>query len=158
MLVRGACGARYVANRFANALARIDAGAVVQPGDRLAIREALEHQITRISFLQLDDWGWRIGEKAYPNWVGFGHVHKLLSHPRERIHVYDLTHQPNFENSRKSVQKAVGRALDELGKAQPEIGEHLKSQIKTGERCVYLGTWDWRVSHESTAGLSAMQG
>ena len=135
-----------MANRFHDVLARFDAGGVIQPGDREAIREALEHQIARVVFVQLD-WGeWSIGSRRYPDWIGYTHIHKLLTHPGEQIHVYDMTHLPDLENSRKAVQKAVSRVVGALVSTQPTIGLHLQSDIKTGEYCTYNGDWDWRVS------------
>ena len=145
-------------DKFAGALARLRSGEVKHPGDEEAICEALENQIARPVFVQIDDWTWLVDKKRYRNLIGFEHLHKLLKQPGEQIHVCDMTHQPDPENARKSIQKSVSRALAELGNAQPDIGEHLKRHIKTGTWCSYDDTWDWRVSHESTAHVSAMQG
>ncbi len=133
-------------DRFKDVLARIDAGAVIQSGDWAAVREALKNQIARPVFMPLDWDEWTIGRKAYKNWRGFEYLHKLISHPGEQIHVCDLTHRPDFENSRKATQKAIARAVGALVSTQPSIGLHLQSNIKTGEYCTYTGDWDWRVS------------
>ena len=127
-------------------LARIDTGGVIKPIDWDVIREALERQIGRPMFVQLDDWEWSIGSRRYQNLIGFEHLHKLLSHPGEKIHVCDMTHRPNLENARKATQKAINRAVGALIGTQSDIGLHLKDNIKTGEHCVYLGTWDWQLA------------
>ena len=131
-------------SRFEDVLARFDIGGVIQPGDGEVIREALKNQISHVAFMPLDDWEWLIGRERYPNWVGFQHLYKLLGQPGEQIHVYEMTQQANLENSRKSTQKSISRAVDALVNTQPDIGLHLRDNIKTGEHCVYLGTWDWR--------------
>ncbi len=89
-----------VVNRFEETLARIDAGAVIQPCDRETIRDALQNHINLVKFF-LQGEEWVIGQQEYPNWIGYGHVSKLLQHPGEQVHVYDLTNQPNFENARR---------------------------------------------------------
>ena len=127
-------------NRPEDVLARFKAGVVKQPGDDDLICKALEHQIARPVFMPLDWDEWKIGRIAYPNWRGFEYIHRLLSHPG-KIHVCDLTHQPNIENSRKAVQKAIAIALGKLESTQPDIGVHLKANITTGEYCSYDGNW-----------------
>ena len=133
-------------NRYEDVLARFNARAIVQAGDREAIREALKSQIARVAFLQLHREEWSIGSRRYKNWIGYAHIHKLLTHPGEQIHVDHMTHQPDLENSRKAVQKAVSRVMGALVSTQPTIGLHLQSNIKTGEYCTYTGDWDWQLS------------
>ena len=135
-------------NRPEDVLALIDGKGVFKPTDWEIIREALEREIARPAFIPLDDWEWLIGRARFPNLIGFGHIHKLLGHPGEQTHCCDLTHQPDPENSRKAVQKSLRRAMDEIASTQPDIGVHLQDNIKTGEHCVYLGNWNWRVSSQ----------
>ena len=133
-------------NRPEDVLARIDGEGVIKPTDWEIIRAALKCQIVRPVFMPLDWDEWKIGRIAYPNWIGYTHIHKLLTHPGEQIHVYELTGQSNLENSRKAVQKCISRATGELVTTHLEIGTHLKTYIKTGEYCTYTGTWDWQLS------------
>ena len=130
-------------NRLEETLARIEARAVQQPGDRDVICEALRNQIKLVAFF-LFGKEWMIGQEEYPNWIGYGHISNLLQRPGKEVHVYDMTGHRNFENSRKAAQKAIGRAVGELVKTQPQIGHHLQLHIKTGEFCIYTGKWDWR--------------
>jgi len=131
-------------DRFKDALSSLDSG-VIGPGVLETIREALEMCITRTGtpFQWLDLEEWEIGQQRYRDWVGFGYLYKLVSHPRKKIHVYDLTRHTNFENSRKSVQKAISRATAELLKTQPDIGRHFQNNVRTGELSVYEGKWHW---------------
>ena len=134
-------------NRPEDVLAHIDGKGVIKPIDWEIIREALKYQVARPEFMPLGN-EWKIGRKAYPNWRGFDYMHRLLSHP-DKIHASDLTHQPDRENSRKAVQKAIAIALDNLVTTQPDIGAHLKAKIVTGEYCSYKGDWDWQLRLES---------
>ena len=135
-----------MADRFRETLARHVTGAVIQPGDRDVIREALESRIDkdedRTPFL-FDGWEWRIGSSTYPNWIGFTHLQKLLSHPGDEIHVHVMASQPDLENARKAVQKSINRAVGELVD-QPDIRLHLQEHIKTGELCTYTGKLIWK--------------
>lgn len=122
-------------NRFEAVLARIDAGAVILPGDRDVIREALRNQI-RVAFF-LRDREWTIGREEYRDWIGFAHLQKLLIHSGDKLQVHD------DENGRKAVQKSIRRAVDALIDTQPRIGLHLQSHVKTGAYCGYTGSWKW---------------
>jgi len=44
----------------------------------------------------------------------------------------------NPERARIAVGKAIRRALDRVGSADPVIGEHLRTRVRTGTRCSYL--------------------
>ena len=137
-------------------LVRLETTALIKPGDRAIIREVLKSHIARTGVrFQYLDWEWGVGRKTYLSKRGFGYLHKLLSHPGEKIHVDTLTHQSQpsaqsvdeavreTENSRKAAQKVLKRAVGVLTDTQPEIGLHLQSHIETGEYCVYTGDWDW---------------
>ncbi len=130
-------------NRFEETLARIDAGAVIQPCDRETIRDALLSHANLVAFFLFGE-EWVIGQEEYKTWVGFGYICELLQQPAEEVHVYDMTGHQIFENSRRSIQKAIRRAVGELVKTQPEIGHHLQLHIKTGGSCIYTGDWAWR--------------
>ena len=134
-------------DRFEDALANLDAGCL-DSEDIPALREALLGHIARaaptkhIVFKQMD-WGWQVGDKNYKDWVGYELIHKLLCQPGKKIHIYDLTNKPHFENSRKASQKTIKRCVDALVETQPIIGFHLKSHIETGEFCSYSGSREW---------------
>ncbi len=53
------------------------------------------------------------------------------------------------ERARTAVTQALRRAIKAVGKAQPELGEHLRSHLRTGRECVYapdsLSAIDWVV-------------
>ena len=132
-------------NRPEDVLARIKTGAVREEGDWEVICEALQHQVARPVYMLLG-CEWSIGSRQYPNWIGYAHIYRLLSHPGEQIHVCEMTHRPNLENARKSTQKSVRRVMDTLFASQLEIGEHLQAHITTGTLCTYTGDWDWQLS------------
>ena len=130
-----------MANRFKEVLDRYNTGAVIQPGDRDKIREALSNQVrmeqqSAVAFF-LRDREWTIGRGEYRDWIGFGHIQNLLIHPGEQLQLHV------DENGRKAVQKSVRRVVDALIETQPSIGLHLQSYIKTGESCTYAGSWKW---------------
>ena len=50
------------------------------------------------------------------------------------------------EKVRQSVNKAINLALDKIeGKADTRlIGEHLRTNLRMGYRCIYFGAWKWK--------------
>ena len=129
-----------MANRLADVLHRYDTGAVIQPGDRDVIRQALRNQVEQeqpVVAFYLRDREWTIGQGEYRDLIGFEHIQKLLNGEQLQLHA--------DENGRKAIQKSVHRAIAELISTQSTIGLHLKSHIQTGAICVYTGDWVWKL-------------
>jgi tetratricopeptide (TPR) repeat protein len=55
------------------------------------------------------------------------------------------------ERARTAVTKAIRRTLDEINRACPTIGGHLRESISTGQLCCYSGDVRWTVSTEDCA-------
>ena len=51
----------------------------------------------------------------------------------------------DYDRNRQTVAKCIRKAISYLERDEStrHIGHHLRANVKTGARCIYLGKWIW---------------
>ena len=69
---------------------------------------------------------------------GLQYLARLLRSPGQELHALDFASATDAERARQSVTRAIKGAVERVGVAHPQLGEHLRSTVRTGVFSAYV--------------------